>query len=275
MIRSGALLLAAALAASPAAGFTLALSFESGRPGARAVGPDAFDEVLSDDAEAATYSDARAAEGRQSARVPISRSEDGWGGWRLLPEPVRAGDSLWARMRVYAPAGFDWHAEPWLKFPFRFRTYHGPGLREREDHYIGPYLNNPNGSRGDVWRVENEVAAGGPVNLDCRAGPRHDPREEVWETYEVQIVADARASDRGGRGHFRMWKDGVLVCDLATQTLPDADAHIGLFGFGTYWNETRGPAPRRDQALFVDDGVITNETPRGRDAAGTPMIGVR
>jgi len=254
-------------AATPApardAGFTLRLDFEHGEPGTPPEGPDAFDEL----AAGSQYTREQHYTGTQAAALRIAKGTDGWnsfGGRRFLPADRRVGrgGELWVRVRVLFPAGFSFAADPWLKF-LRIDT----GRGETHEGYDDWYLDDPDAR--DPAHVFISEVSGQPSR---RCGRSSDnPRRGRWETYEMYVRFDDVAARAGGSGRVRMWKDGVLLCeidDLPTLATPSSTA--SAFLFSTYWN---GKAPKTQQ-MYLDDVVITSRRPAARDAHGNPQLGM-
>ena len=76
---------------------------------------------------------------------------------------------------------------------------------------------------------------------------------------------------KGGTAEVRFWKNGALMADLTDRitlgAASDVSDQTNLF---TYWN---GGAPAT-QSMYVDDVILTTDTPSAKDAAGHPYIGV-
>jgi O-antigen ligase len=249
-----------ARAQTPARGFTLHLDFDEGRPGDPPHGRDAFDELAS----GSRYTRERSYEGGQAAELRIAQRTDGWdsfGGRRFLPSEPGKGDELWIRVRAFFPEGFDFSADPMLKF---LRVHTRSGGEHGYDDWL---FNHPDrGHHPGHYFVSGAQDAG----RECGRPDVHDPVRGRWETYEMHLGLDDVAARHGGGGRVRLWKDGELICeidDLATLRTPESRADAFLLS--TYWN---GGAPRT-QVMYVDDIVITSRTPTGRDAHGNPMIG--
>lgn len=242
--------------------WTMGMDFESGQVGEPAVGSDAFDELPQDSADTRIVQ-GTSFSGSRSARLRVRSGEDLFGGIKQFPTQLRSGEDLWIRFRVYWPAGFDWSANPWLKF-FRVHT-RSPDVEN--EGYVDWYINNPQQGSGPPFQIIKEID---DEWYPMGRNPQDNPKTGVWETYEVHYVFDSRPVSQGGRARIRAWKNGLLLTDIRTiRTLEGAASYAERFEF-SYWN---GGAPK-DQSWFVDDVVLTTVTPSDRDAAGNPMIGL-
>jgi len=92
-----------------------------------------------------------------------------------------------------------------------------------------------------------------------------------WFNFELYARLDDVPADDGGEALVRTWiNNKLLVEQTAIQTLSDATTEMLAVYFFTYWN---GGAPK-DQHLFVDNILITNEEPSKFDLLGNPFLGV-
>ncbi|HYW78237.1 MAG TPA: hypothetical protein VE890_01630, partial [Thermoguttaceae bacterium] len=78
--------------------------------------------------------------------------------------------------------------------------------------------------------------------------------------------------DAGGKGRFRVWRDGKLIFDRTdVPTISETDGVIDYLYLFTYWNNENPP----NNHLFVDDLVIATSAspPPNRDASGNTFVG--
>lgn len=212
-----------------------------------------------------------AASGGKSCKQTITPGTGGtgeWGGIVNLPTTLTKGDELWIRVRTNFPAGFDYDADPFLKF-LRVRTETAEGAnRGYNDWYIAressgtPFQFIYEGRRDLGWH---------------KIGSSADKIQRgSWETYEFYMKFDTQSVDEGGTGRMRAWKNGVLLKDMTDRaTLNLATDYANKFYLWTYWNnavDNTGPATTR--SMYVDDMVVTNETPLNTDSLGNPAIGM-
>ena len=86
----------------------------------------------------------------------------------------------------------------------------------------------------------------------------------------MHIKLDSTAKDAGGSGEVRIWKNNELLATITdVPTLSSASSYAQSFFLFTYWN---GNAPAT-QHLYVDDIIMTSDTPANRDSHGNPFIG--
>ncbi len=130
------------------------------------------------------------------------------------------------------------------------------------------------GATGGLLGVETEVNTSafygnnGPWPYIGTSRGLGDPIErDRWYTYEMYL----KFSSVENEGIYRVWQDEDLIFeDLQTPTLRSATSVADLVWLYTFWNEG---APQT-QTSYVDDILITNETPSRVDAFGNPMLGI-
>jgi len=204
----------------------------------------------------------------------MTEGRNGWAGgvsFRGLDgsgrTPLGIGAELWVRFRIYMPDGFDYgvySAGDTLKFV----RLHITGATDaywdwqlRREGSSSPYgtliSHNDCSSYSDCWQFFGTTA--------------EQPIRQVWETFEMYVKVHNVPVDEGGEARARVWKNGVLIGDLTRhRTINDPGDIVDTWRFGDYWN---GGAPR-DQHLYFDDLVITNERPSAMDLDGNPYIGM-
>jgi hypothetical protein len=85
------------------------------------------------------------------------------------------------------------------------------------------------------------------------------------------VKFDTVAVKNGGQAEIRFWKNGALMADLTDRiTMKTTASYSDQTNLFTYWN---GGAPATE-AMYVDDLVLTTDTPSAKDAAGHPYVGV-
>jgi hypothetical protein len=199
-----------------------------------------------------------------------------WGGVITHPAAVQRGGQLWFRVRTFMPVGFNYNSTgegDHLKF-FRFHTLSPSNSNEGyDDIYINPAGSNPpfqfiyEGEQ--VWDLIGTVAGKLTANV---LGDNSDAIVlGQWETYEYWVKFDTVAVKNGGQAEVRFWKNGALMADMTDRiTLSTSDGYSDQTNLFTYWN---GGAPATE-SMYVDDLVLTTDTPSAKDAAGHPFIGV-
>lgn len=234
--------------------------------------------VFSDAAGHTVYSDcAGIAQDGQCAKMSILAGDDGWGTWggrlkfseRGVSNPT-VGSEVWISVKVFIPTSFNYNATPRLKF-LRLHT-RSPG--KTNEGYNDLYI-TPDGS----WLWDGTKNNNAPFifvkeqqNINYFVGKAliDKPKLGTWENYEVYLKLDYRSVSNGGTSRVRIWKNGKLLAELNDiQTLNSAKSYADTFLIFTYWN---GTSPQ-DQYLYVDDLILTTDTPSKHDAYGNPMIG--
>jgi hypothetical protein len=226
-----------------------------------------------------TVTNAQHYTGSNSCKLTITSGSTAygmWGGVLHHPTPVTRGGQIWFRVHTLMPAGFNYNSYGegnHLKF-FRFHTATtSAGNAGYDDIYINP-TGNPNPFQfiyegEQVWDLIGSATGTLAGNL---MGTNKDAIQlGVWETYEYWVKFDTASVKSGGQAEVRFWKNGALMADLTDRiTLGNSSLVVDQTNLFTYWN---GGAPAT-QSMYVDDVVLTTDTPTGRDAAGHPFVGV-
>jgi hypothetical protein len=209
--------------------------------------------------------------GSKSCKMNIRKGKFGWGGGVWLGEhgiPLRKGDEMWVRFRVFMPAGFDYgvySAGDTLKF-IRLQIQGDLPTHHFEWEWMREGKSKPHGSLLEYRDCSSYS--------DCWAffGSRDDaPTRGVWDTWEMYVKVDDVPVDEGGHGKTLTWKNGKLIGkQTRISTINNSNDTIDAIRFFSYWN---GGAPKT-QHLYFDDLVWTNERPTATDSQGNPHIGV-
>lgn len=195
-----------------------------------------------------------------------------WGGVIRYPSLLRKGNEIWVRIRTFMPVGFDYNSSSRgsrLKF-LRLHTRDDANANYGyDDWYINPYPRIDDDT--SFLAPFNFIYEGAPRNNPVGSDPEHTIRLGTWETYEYYVKFDNTATDNGGQARVRMWKNGKLMGDITREkTLATSGAYSEALFIFTYWN---GATPK-NQEMYVDDLILTNETPSGRDEFGNPYVGM-
>jgi hypothetical protein len=266
-----AMVVMAAVALAPRAdAWTISQNFDSSSVGA-ACGWDA--------AGGSKVSNIQKYSGANSCQLNVTAGQTAygmWGGVLQHPTALKQGSELWFRVRTFMPNGFNYNSNGegnHLKF-FRFHTATPSGGNAGyDDIYINPKGMNPpfqfiyEGEQ--VWDMLG-TSTGTLTNV-VSGGNQDAIQLGVWETYEYYVKFDTRSKNAGGQAEVRFWKNGALMGDFTDRiTLSVSTDIVDQTNLFTYWN---GGAPATE-SMYVDDLVLTSDTPSGRDAAGHPYIGV-
>lgn len=229
-----------------------------------------------DAAGGSTVSSAMAHSGSKSCRLSVEAGAEAFGMWGGIinhPAVVRRGGELWLRVRTYMPSTFNYNANPRLKF-MRIHTMSDSNSNYGyDDIYINTKGTNP--PFQFIYEGEQEWSFIGSLTASLTSlltgqSTTQAIKLGAWETYEMYVKFDPVPVSKGGAARVRFWKDGVLMSDITDRiTLKTADSYSERTHLFTYWN---GTAPAT-QHMFVDDVVLTSETPAGRDAKGNPYVG--
>lgn len=251
------------LYATSVSAWTTIRNFNDGTVGANAKGSDAFSGSAGD----SYYSNEQVSEGPLSAELNITAGETAfgsWGGAITFPSNLYKGDEIWLRVKTFMPVGFNYNSTSngnRLKF-LRVHTMSPSAANQGYDDW---YINPQGSSTPFSWIYEGEQKwvhfgdSGDAIQLG------------KWETYEMYLYLDDLPTASGGKARIRLWKDGVLLQDITDRkTLKAADSYAEKIYIFTYWN---GGAPKT-QKMWMDDIVVTTETPDARDAQNNPYIGI-
>jgi hypothetical protein len=225
--------------------------------------------------KATTYTNEQVKAGSTSCRLAVRKGTVGWGEFgamMLFPEPLVKGQELWIRLDLFVPEGFDYTANPQLKF-MRVHTQSRAG----ENFGYLDFLITPDGP--SHWSKKLNGLTDAPfyfyyetvVNQEYPGSYEKDRiKKGQWESFEIYYYLDSVSTENNGRGRVRIWKNEELLADLPSQTtLKNAEAVANSFLLFTYWN---GGSPQ-DQHLYIDNIVITSDRPSNVDAAGYSFIG--
>jgi hypothetical protein len=204
--------------------------------------------------------------GLNACTMWIEEGMTGWGTWGgtvKFPQTLSGGDEIWVRVRVFMPEGFDYTAPGEggrLKF-LRVRTKTATG-----DHigYDDIYLNGPDADPPYGFIYE------GMGRWQMFGSPETRPKTGQWETFEWHMrLSSSLTVDEDG-ALIRFWKNNELLLESTQRkTLVSNDDIANYLYIFTYWN---GGSPQT-QHLYIDDLVVTTETPPNLDEYGNPFIG--
>ena len=207
-------------------------------------------------------------EGAAACEMNINSGDTAFGTWGGIinhPTALKKGDEIWFRVRTYMPAGFNYNSSgegSHLKF-LRVHTQTTSGTNEGYDDW---YINPKGSSIAHLFIFEGEQLWSDLANSS------YAPVLDKWETYEMYLKLDNVSVDSGGQARIRVWKNGELLADITNRkTLSTASSISDRSHLFTYWN---GGAPQT-QKMYVDDIVLTSDTPSERDAKGNPFVGVK
>lgn len=257
-LASAAVLVLAVVASGQANAWTIDQDFDDESPGAVCGGWDSSQSVVSTD---------RAASGTKSCKQVISKGDTGfgvWGGILTLPARLTKGGEFWVRVRTFMPIGFNYNSSA-EGAHLKFLRLHTMSPSQSNQGYNDWYINPKGDPSPHKFIFEGEQV------WSYVSDPSTAPVLGVWETYEMYVKLDSVPKSRGGTAVVRFWKNGELIGEFPDrQTLVGTDSYADRFHFFTYWN---GGSPQTQQ-MYMDDVVLTSETPSSRDSAGNPYIGV-
>jgi len=249
--------------------WTWTADFETGMIGSRAGGsPCSGSPVtctghgISNPYSDSTFDNTYAYSGTKSMKTHFiagSAGSDTTGGEINYPTQLSSGSEIWGRFYLYTPSPPAWQ---WNSIVKVFRLAHLPGGYISIFNYYG----------SNSIALSNELDA--QVNHERATGYQFDYNK--WQCLEMYIKFSKT------NGIIRIWKDGILIREEnQTRTTDNPPFYHGyqtissdsdLANYALVWTYWNNGAPQNQDA-WVDDIVITTDTPTNRDAYGHPMIG--
>jgi len=230
--------------------WTRSSNFDSGSAGQNAIGTSGFDYA----GRATTYSSDFSVSGTKSAKMLWTQGSEGFaedhGEYSITTVPN--GGNIWIRGYFYFPSGFDFTAAPVSKF-IRLKLSTGG--------YISLFFNANVPSTPTVGKlVESNDSSTHSLQMDV---PNSAISTGSWHCVEMHVRLSTTAP------LFRAWLDGKLVLNDTSNKQVLSDTTSSLIYIMTNWN---GGVPK-SQSQYMDDIVITTDTPSQVDSNGNPMIG--
>jgi hypothetical protein len=242
-----------------AAAWWVSADFEAGAVGSLAQGASGFDEAGTE----TTFSADVARSGSTSAKMVWRYGTSGFGltsGAFYYPADVPVGGEVWMLGYFYFADPWSWDASSTDECGCAIKTMrtHVRDAGGNHTGYTSVITNN--------WAVPyvNCETCDGMQGLNINQGEMVGLEAGRWHAIEMYVKFSP------GDGIVRLWIDGQLRAEqggIAT-ALSDGDVMDYAYFMG-YWNGRCGA----DQVMYVDDLVITTDTPENRDAAGNAMIG--
>lgn len=228
--------------------WTKTATFESGTVGNVASGTSGFDYAGS----ATVYSTGQVYSGTKSTAITYTAGDEGWTkahGEMYYSSSVTNGGNIWMRAYFWFPNSWNWSADPVVKIMRIARVTTSSG------GHIG-WLSILANSEGDIV-LSNEIA-------DVQTSTGVTFTKGAWQSIEIQIRFSTSTPI------FRIWKNGVLIANNTTNRTIDATTNIAEEAYlHSNWN---GGSPAT-QTSYMDDIVMTTDTPSNVDSSGNPMIG--
>lgn len=235
------LLVMSLFASGRAFAWTVSSTFEGGSIGSLANGTNGFNYAGSQ----TFYDNTHVHTGSMAAKMHWinTNGAGGFGSEHGEYDVATYSNEIWLRGYFYFPSGFNFSASPVVKF-----------LRVKSNaNYVSVFFNaGPNANTGKLLQ-SNEIA-----------GTQNDISSALLTTGTWHCVE--QYVKFGSSGIQRIWLDGVLVSTRNENTGSGANQIYIM----TQWN---GETPQV-QDEWMDDLVVTTDTPANRDANNNPMIGL-
>lgn len=277
-------------------GVDINMDFEGGAAGAKAESGTCNpggDPVTIYASSESYYTDEQSYGPGQAAELNIRSGEDGYGNFGGIitldscgGRQLVKGDEIWISIRTKFPLGFNYTANPRLKF-LRIRTKKFDGcVTDCNEGYIDWYINRPGSIQGwyndsGKWVEYPDIPYG--IIKEAVSAPLQNWKYfgtkstsialDQWITYEWYVKLDSKSVANGGEAVIRAWKDGELLTEITDRRTLDTDNSIATdFLFFTYWN---GLSPK-SQKMYIDDLkiVASPDVPSETDANSNPVIGM-
>jgi hypothetical protein len=240
---------------------------DDGADGTPATGPDALSDVVG---PGVVYSSEQRLDGvGQSCKTSARAGHNFFGGTFRTPD-MNVGDKgdLWFRHAVYFPTGFcfgygttsgdGWGSTKWIRVEFDDGGPNGrPGSRLTLE--LGNFAPQGCNAAGSLWGAAREYA--GTVNA-------LSPNEAPITTGAWHMVQWHTHFESSSAGFIRFWLDDTYLGQWDGVTLPTSKPKIAFIQYGDYWNGS----PYQDVDWYLDDVIISSETPDTLDSGGHPYI---
>jgi hypothetical protein len=182
---------------------------------------------------------------------------------------LRKGDEIWIRARFNFPVGFEFNQIGRNKF-MRLRTFRDIDGRKVHEGYNDLYIDGQDEEHlrsparfHFIFEGEQRWASIGTTEDFFDFGN--------WTTIEYYLKFDDVPASEGGQARVMVWLDGHLIGETdERKTLRYSESYVEALYFFTWWGND---GSHKTQSFYVDDLVITSETPAERDAFGNPYIG--
>lgn len=182
------------------------------------------------------------------------------GGLFALGNNVGENGELWYRVYIYLENEFDHSCDP----VYKFMRFH---IDDTTDGYNSILIT----SNGRFELSYESTGYQDPFQLSGVTAQM--PNTGGWHSVEFYL----KLHHTPGQAVARAWIDGILVAENLTHANLNTSSGImdGSALLFTYWNDMNDPRiyPSKTQYAWVDDIVITNESPSNQDANGNYMIG--
>lgn len=255
---AGAILALSAAASMPASAWTISQNFDDSANGA---------SCGWNDSAGSTVNSTVAYSGTKACRLSITAGTSGFGTWGgTIPHPsaVKRGDQMWIRLRTYMPAGFNYDS-PGEGNHLKFLRIHTRSPTNSNLGYDDIYI-NPKGEMPPFRFIYEGEQLWSQIGTSANVIALGN-----WETYEFYVKFDTAPVSKGGQARVRFWKNGALLADITDRmTLYSADAYSDATYLFTYWNG----GSLLTQQMYVDDLVITTDTPSAKDVSGNAYVGL-
>jgi hypothetical protein len=208
--------------------------------------------------------------GATSARVSFQHMQNGFGGYQDLPESIGPGETVWYRVYLYMPStlslsygdvsgdGFGWN-----KFLVLAQLEH-----EAPRMYVQPRsayqvdFGDPGFAEPGLYVNHDGLGEYCPIQEDAYAFPR-----DQW--FALQTAWHVATDDTAW---VRVWSDDTFLGECAGGgTVPEGYT-VQSWGIGDYWNGGAWIQNGSTGDFWVDDVVVSKETPTTTDAEGRPFI---
>jgi len=169
------------------------------------------------------------------------------------------GDSLWVRQYIYLVPTYLWtysaantNGDGWGGTKF-LRIWFADGSDNCWQMY----------NDGKIWGMTTEGYA--TLNHTFNRAAMTATPQGQWVCQEKQIFFHSNPAL--GKGRF--WENGVFVQEFTGQTKAPGTVTVTRILHGDYWN---GGSPQA-QSWYLDEIIITTQTPDAVDTSGRPYIG--
>ncbi len=208
--------------------------------------------------------------GATAARVSFEHMDNGFGGYMNLPESIGPGETVWYRVYLYMPStlslsygdvsgdGFGWN-----KFLVLSQLDH-----ESPRMYVQPRsaykvdFGEPGFAEPGLYVNHDGLGEYCTIQEDTYVFPR-----DQW--FALQMAWHVETDDSAW---VRVWSDDTFLGECAGGGAVPNGYTVQSWGIGDYWNGGAWIQNGSTGDFWVDDVVVSKETPSTTDADGRPYI---
>lgn len=211
----------------------------------------------------------RSLSGSKSNKITFQQGNNFFGGKQDLPTTAGEGETVWFRAFFYFPETFSFSADNitgdyWGFGKFMVLSQVGGGGSRMYMQLPSPSMKN----YGDDGFSPAGILVGADAPMSTCWNPGNGLSWTVPRNRWVALQMAWKLSTTNG--WVRLWADDTFIGECST-IMPQG-YRVGNWGIGNYWNG--GPWIQNSSTadFWMDDVVVTKQTPNTVDSQGRPYI---